>query len=85
MVRPIRLESLGDLQGRYDLWAHCEPCWRGRKLDLAALIARLGPGFPYRDLHYRLRCSICGSGNIGCQIVYAGGGFSYPEPRPSPT
>lgn len=65
------------LDAGFDLWAQCysPDCRRMAKLDLGALAARLGREHSTlrKDLCPRLKCSACGSKDVGTWS--AGGGF----------
>ncbi len=54
------------IDGGYTLTAHC-PCHHRQKLDLEKLKAKLGPDHStlHVDLAHKLRCSKCGSKNVG--------------------
>ncbi|APH71144.1 hypothetical protein [Aquibium oceanicum] len=56
----------------YTLHAACHEntCLRTRPLDLIALRDRLGPdhGTLHKDLAHKLRCSKCGSKNVGLLV-----------------
>jgi hypothetical protein len=54
----------------YGLNAMCRPCRHRCDLDLAELIARLGPEFCYigKALDRHLVCSACGSRDVETQI-----------------
>jgi len=58
------------------IWAHCgPPCWHSRNLDLHALGERLG--YDFEVSHYsltpKLRCSKCGSKQVGIRHIPAAG------------
>lgn len=62
---PIVIETLGDhLDRGYSLTAHCRACHHARRLDLAALIDRLGRAAVV-DAWSRFRCLACGSSAAG--------------------
>lgn len=73
-------ETLSDLLrsahewGQHNLYALCERqgCGHQAKLDIPALIAKLGPNFPTMDIRSRLRCARCGArgDDIRLQQVY---------------
>jgi hypothetical protein len=68
---PIVIETLGDLVAHgYGLNAMCSRCRHRCDLDMAALIARLGPEFGYvgKALDAHLVCSDCGSRDVETQI-----------------
>ena len=68
---PIVIETLGDLVGySYALNAMCSRCRHRRDLDMAALLARLGPQFRYvgKTLDRLLVCSASGSREVNSQI-----------------
>lgn len=71
------LETLQDLKNaRYRLWASCEideRCYHSAVVDIDALIARFGPGFPFvdrrADMLASLVCSKCGRKGMQTRIA----------------
>jgi hypothetical protein len=55
---------------RISVYCHNPRCHHGAKLDLLKLRDKLGPdhGAMHDDLVPRLRCSVCGSKNVGIII-----------------
>jgi hypothetical protein len=55
---------------RISVWCHNSRCHHGSKLDLMKLRDKLGPdhGAMHDDLVPKLRCSVCGSKNVGIII-----------------
>ena len=65
------MSTLGHLINRGDtLYACCYACQRTVEMDLAALAARLGREHSamHDGLTPRLKCSACGSRNVGLRI-----------------
>ena len=60
--RPITIRTLGDVlaSGSYALWANCDHCGRGVKLDPHKLAATYGAHLAIADLKRRLKCAQCG-------------------------
>jgi hypothetical protein len=68
---PIAIETLGDLVVYgYGLNAMCSRCRYRRDLDMATLLAKLGPEFCYigKAVDRHLVCSACGSRDVETQI-----------------
>ena len=59
-VRPVRIRTLADLDGRNQLYAHCNHCRHARRLDVPMLLARFG-ALTFGRLKNRLRCARCGA------------------------
>jgi hypothetical protein len=71
MQHAIVIKTLGALAAHdYGMNATCERCRHRADLDMAALIAKLGPSFVYvgRTLDRRLACSRCGEKAVSVQI-----------------
>ena len=65
--RPIAVRTLGEVLAcgplaspSYALWANCDQCSRGVKLDPQKLAATYGADLEIADLKRRLKCSQCG-------------------------
>ena len=76
-MNAFNASTLGaELDAGFDLWAQCyrEGCRHQAKLDLTTLIAKLGrdQSSLRKDLCPHLRCSECGSKDVG--IWTSGGG-----------
>jgi hypothetical protein len=70
-AQPIVLRTLGDLASRgYGMNAMCSRCRHRCDLDMAALVAKLGPEFCYvgKALDRFLVCSACGGRHVETQI-----------------
>ncbi|MDZ5697836.1 hypothetical protein [Chelativorans sp. M5D2P16] len=70
---PLTVSTIGDvIDGDYTLTACCYRfgCNHRAELDLEALATRLGRShsFRHKDLTPKLRCSKCGSKNIGQRL-----------------
>jgi hypothetical protein len=64
----LRLTTIGELiDNAHNLRAHCRSCYHCVKLDLEVLAVKLGRnhGSMHDDLVPKLRCSECGSKDIG--------------------
>ena len=60
--KPVTIRTLGDVlanQG-YTLWANCDQCGRGVKLDPQTLAVTYGADLKIAKLKRRLKCSQCG-------------------------
>lgn len=64
------IQSRIDEGERISVHCHNPRCHHGSKLDLLKLRDKLGPdhGAMHADLVPRLRCSVCGSKNVGIII-----------------
>ncbi len=72
---PIRLDTLGALADYgYSLIAHCRGCGRHADLDVAALVERVGPQFPYTARRLPIACSACGGRDVGVLVAAPGRG-----------
>jgi hypothetical protein len=56
--------SLAEAAELIEYGASCDRCHETRRIDLHALVQRLGPDYPSNDIRRRLRCSKCGKRGV---------------------
>lgn len=66
------MQSLSDMADNFHLYAVCETCQRQTKLDLEALIERLGGNTQVNIMRSKLRCRVCHTRTEDLRIVYVG-------------
>ena len=66
------MTTLDDLALRFELYAVCIACRRMERLDIAALITKLGGASPLSAVRARVRCRACGARTHDIRIAYAG-------------
>jgi hypothetical protein len=76
------MQTLGELQPNFALYAVCSPCKRMQALPLSQLIETLGSHTPISEVRQRLRCQQCHERTEDIRIVFTGpcnqaAGFHY--------
>jgi hypothetical protein len=68
--KPADLLSLAEAVDLLEYAASCETCKEVRRIDLRAMLARLGPDALVCDIRPRLRCKRCGQKNVICVTLW---------------
>lgn len=66
------MTTLGELARHFELYAVCIGCRRMERLDIGALIGKLGGESPVTAVRARVRCRACGHRTHDIRIAYAG-------------
>jgi hypothetical protein len=66
------MQTLGDIQDRFRLYAVCSDCNRMELVEMALLVAQLGVATTVDTVRRRLRCRGCGVRTGDIRIVYVG-------------
>src|SRR5574337_1023582 len=70
------MQTLADIASHFELHAVCIECRRMERLDLPALLARLGATATVADVRAKVRCRGCNQRTRDIRIVYVGPGGS---------
>lgn len=76
------MQTIGELQQNFSLYAVCAPCKRMHALPLSQLVETLGADTPISEVRQRLRCQHCQERTKDIRIVFTGpcnkaAGFHY--------
>ena len=71
-TRHSNMQSLSDLVDSFHLYAVCEACQRQTKLNIDALILRLGGDAKVHKMRSKLKCRGCDTHTEDLRIVYVG-------------
>lgn len=66
------MQTLSDLVDSFHLHAICEECQRNTRLDINALIKKLGGQTKVKQVRSKLRCSVCKAHTKDIRVVYVG-------------
>ena len=66
------MQILSDLVDSFHLHAICEECQRNTRLDINALIKKLGGQTKVKQVRSKLRCSVCKVHTKDIRVVYVG-------------
>ena len=63
------IATVGDLQSRYHLTAHCNDCNRAKELESVWLCDTFDSDFPIPKVASKIKCGKCGGKNVGITLA----------------